>query len=526
MHDIQKKVLNIFLKNPGHEYGTRHLVKNVFPKEFEFIKQCMQNPSQDKDTIKLGKRKKAKLHRKLLYHLNKLQEENVLIMSQTKGKGEKFYILNPERDTLSKKDKELKKLMMQFGTGKRDFFKITGLERYKDLGIIKKYDETHWSNRVNSILIETDDDIQTKVQRFLPCVNDALGLHNFQNALKKTRGTKLLKLLRSIYTTSKDYNKYVNLLLDIEKIEDKEALTEFLILHCEEEPTNTFIILQSDLASIESQEKLNTIINYLSTKNMRVNFQNKAQQTQPFIIGNLGTYTIRQTDWKNYQENNTTLGLVFSETSIYVDMKRLEQKIGLKEFHAFCKKITKSFILATTDRRKNSYAYFKPVLDYEKKTPNTFFNYSYNHIKLWNYDSNNKLLLDVLSNVQEELELMSVSQETVFKSCGLPIRFKTCISSAFNSFDEEFLSSKRYDKFKIRNIKELSTTKVKERLKTREKYFKIFKQGDRVRIYREHNFEDFDIVKELKHLQKYHLPLITIDFRNKDRIINLQEFIS
>lgn len=525
MHDIQKKVLQIFLKNPGNEFGTAHLVKEVFPKQYEFVQNCLNNPSKDKDTIKLGKRKKAKLHRKLLYHLNKLENENVLIMSQVKGKGEKYYILNLERKTLSNKDKELQSLIRKYGTGSRDFFKITGLERYKDLGIIKKYDEEQWSNRVNAILLEATQDIHKKIPRFLPCINDVLGINNFEKIIDEKQGSDMLEFLHTIYDQSQDYNKYINLVINIDNIQDKNALAEFLILHCEEKPKNTFLIIQSNIETLENKERLNETVKYLSRKNLRLNFQHTIHQKHPILIGKLGTYNIKDKDWKNYKNTKNDLGLAYSETSLYVDIKRFQEKLGMKKFHEFCKKIAKSFILATSDRRNNSYTYFKPVLDYSKNNPNNFFNHSYNHIKLWNYDANNELMKEIFSQVQYELEKLSVNQETVFKSCGLPIRFKACLSSSFSSFDEEFLSEKQYKKFRIRNINEYDKFEVKERLKTREQFFKIFRLGDRLRIFREKNFKDFDIVKELEKLSTYYFSLLTYDFRNEDRVINLREFI-
>ena len=217
--------------------------------------------------------------------------------------------------------------------------------------------------------------------------------------------------------------------------------------------------------------------------------------------------------------------MAVSETSIYVDMDRFNEKLGLENFHSFTEKVTKSLLLATSTRRNKADRSFRPVLEYGKEDPKQFFNFCYNHIKIWRSDFDETgHYIDCLKSVKPDLKNLSKNQETIFKSTGLPIRFRVALSKSFSSFDADFFSSDDQN-IVIHSVKDFDKQDVKKKLKEEEKYARIFNLGSRTKIYRENNFEPSEIEKEFKRIESYQLPLITYEFRRGSRTKKLEEYL-
>ena len=172
---------------------------------------------------------------------------------------------------------------------------------------------------------------------------------------------------------------------------------------------------------------------------------------------------------------------------------------------------SKALLLATTAQRRKSDLLFAPLNKLNGSNQSKFFSYSFNYIRLWNYDVamvkneqgiNDATLIEpedfilLLNNIVEEIDEFCKSEETVFKSCGIPIRFRIYLSSAFRKFDKDFLSKRSYKKMSIRSIKDFSSDSLIADLKIREKLLDVFKGGDRVRFFRTGDFTTEEIMED------------------------------
>lgn len=546
MHAIEQKILQCFARQPGRDISTSELVKFVFSEEYFELKNYIHNEENDKEVIKIGKRRKARLHRKLLYHINKLYEEKIIKLIRTQGRGEKYFVLSKDLTSDSKKEDDANKILKSFSHFDEDKSTLFGLETYEESKIVKRFDPGNWINKINSIIIETQNKRMKEIYNLLldiyPVFNDAVALNDFEDVLDKENLQEVTSYLKKINIDTKDYNKYLNIILDLSKIKDSVKVSDFIGAYAELNPDKIFIIFKTNSKNLKNNTRfMKHIIKLFSENKIRINIFNTDMKKAPLFIGRAGTYTINDSEWELYKKftKGKTLGLCASETTLYVDVYRFfKEKRTYSEFRDFLIKSAKALLLATTAQRKKSDLLFKPLKEYNEGNQNKFFQSSYNYIRLWNYDTNVssdkknddedsfsdfESLLKVCS---EEITEFCKTEETIFKSCGIPITFKVVLSSAFRRFDKDFLSPRKYNKVTIKGMNDFHSTELIEYLKKREALCSIFKGGDRVRFFRSINFTPDETLQEFNYLMNnYRFPLITYDFNTRKGEVTLDNFI-
>jgi len=163
------------------------------------------------------------------------------------------------------------------------------------------------------------------------------------------------------------------------------------------------------------------------------------------------------------------------------------------------------------------------------------FTFSYTYIRLWNYDllfssepnddTGFVIFNDLLISAVDELDEFCKSEETIFRSCGIPIRFKVVLSSAFRRFDKDFLSPRIYKKVLIKGLSDYYSESVIRDIRRRESLYRVFKGGDRVRFFRDSRSLSEEIISEFHYLLNNHyLPFFTYDFRDLKGELTLNSF--
>lgn len=556
MHQIESRILQLFAKNPGRDISTSELVMQVFHDEHQEVQKYIYNEQKDSELVKIGRRKKARLHRKLLYHLNKLEEESFLKVTRVEGKGEKFFSLGQDKvDELkgsksSRRIKEVRNVIESVSHLDDDFSMLTGIEEYEQEKIIKRFDEKNWINKINSLILRANicsssAELYTIIHGLYPNYNDVLGIYGFEQIIDSDSLQELTNFVRKLDLDTKDYNKYLNLIIDISLIKNSVKLTDFVSAFTEINPERIYIIFRTNFKTLNNHTRfVKQMIKSYSENKIRVNIQNTDVRFAPYLIGRAGSYTIPDDEWEEYKNNfyDKTIGLCFSETSLYVDIYRFfKSKRRLSELRSFLLKASKALLLATTAQRRKSDLLFEPLNKLNGIHQSKFFAYSFNYIRLWNYDvameKNEKGLSDatliepkefvqLLHNIVEEIDEFCKSEETVFKSCGIPIRFRIYLSSAFRRFDKDFLSERAYKKMGIKNISDFSSEAMIADLKLREELLKVFKGGDRVRFFRAGNYGPEEIIDELNHIMStYNIPLLSYDFKERKGEVTLDNFM-
>ncbi|MFP4568372.1 MAG: hypothetical protein ACLFN8_05510 [Candidatus Woesearchaeota archaeon] len=544
MNKTEQKIIQTLAKKEYSDISTSNLVKEIFKEECEEIQNLIQNPQRDTDLIKLGKRNKARLHRKLLYYLSKLTEENFLKITRIEGKGEKFFALNDDKIVTDKRSHNIQRVYSSTTTIKDEVPLLTGIEQYEDERIVKRFDPQNWLTKINSFILEMQKIQNIKklydtLNELYPVFNDVIGLLNFQEIIDKHTPQELTNFIRKTDLDTKDYNKYINIIINLTNIKNYIKISDYIDLFSDINPDKIFIIFQTNTKTLSTQNRLmNNIIKRFSEKKIRINIQNLDLHKAPYLVGRAGAYTYSEEDWTDYTQNTRgkTIGICCSETSIYIDIYRtFKDKINYTSFRELIMKTSKALLLATAAQRKKSDILFKPINNLNPGYQNKFFSISYNYIRLWNYDllfnqednTDNKFLIfnDLLISTVDELDDFCKSEETIFRSCGIPIRFKIVLSSAFKRFDKDFLSPRIYKKVLIKNLQDYYNEQIIKDIRRRESLYKVFKGGDRVRFFRDIHSSPDEIISELHMLlTNYNIPLFTYDFNTLKGEVTLNSF--
>ncbi len=444
MNNITKKIMFIFSEKEAKSLSTTELVKSVFKEEYEYADKIIQDKYSDQETVKKGKRKKAQLHRKLLYYINKLVEENILFVSKIKGRGEKHYVINPginyEGGT---------KRYNQSVAGITDY-QFNMVESFEHSGQINKFDSSNWYRRLNSILVEpTKDvsDIYERITNLYMIFNDVIGINDFQKVILKNDYGEIEDFLKKISTDAEEYKRHLTLIISLKEI-SREKIIDFI--NCFEDNTNDRI---SVVIYTDKEEFLNkkSLIKSLISK--KVYIQNKKLCKSPILIGKSGVYTIKEQEYKEYLNKlkDNLIGILYGSTTVTVDYSKFRNKYS--EFRKAVMNSAKSLIIATSIQRGKSDLFFFNLNKLNGKYQNEFYRYSSNKIRIKNYfDNNNKEdFSELITSINEELAEFSKTEETIFKSCGIPTRhdIKLALNGRvrLNIMNREDLKSKKFKWF-------------------------------------------------------------------------------
>jgi len=529
MHDIEEAILNIFKNYPSKELNAEFLSKELYPKEYKIIVELAS--TEDKAKIQDAKRRKFQLHRKILYYLNKLIENNIIKVSRTAEKGEKYFILHAgEGDTII--GRGYKKIVIS-----RPSIVTTSIESYESKGVMKKYEEESWINRFNSILLECKnknaEQIYKTLSECITTVNDVIALNEFENIINTSDGEELKKFIQNISKDSDINSKTISLIINIS--EAGNNLKQFIEYYSNINPRMVNIIFNIGNKDVQKHSKiLSHIVEKFSEQKIKINFKNTDISSTPYFKGRAGIYDFDEQEWNIYSKKykGSIIGIVCSQSQIALNINKFfENYTTDTEFREAVLNAAKALLLADTIQRRKSNEYFKNINSLNNPNIAEFYHFSRNYIRFWNYDWNkdikeNDNLIELIKSSKESVDKFCHTEETIFKSCGIPIRFKIAFSSAFRNYDKKFMGERDYKKVTVKKVEDYYNGETKEFLHAREKMFEIMDGGDRLRIFRANDFKTPDIIHELGILlNTYKLPFFTYDFSGLKGIIKLTNFM-
>ena len=531
MHSIEQKILSKFKKEPLREISTTEIVREVYPEEYSKIITDISNELSDKKLANQAKRKKGQLHRKTLYHLNKLVDDEILKVTSVKGKGEKYFSLGIDEGELVIEKKHKKIIIAKPSVS-------TGLiDEYENKGIVHKFDPDSWVNKLNCILLESTnyDGINKFYSLVYNCfseINDALGLNNFEHLVQNSSSENVEEVLKKLNLDTKDYERIVSIIINVKNIHDEKKMTDFIKAYVRINPQNVVLIFKTESKEIKTYEKLfKTIVSEFAEEEIKLNIHNRKVHSAPIIIGRLGPYTLREDEWRDYEESvrGKTIGLVIANTSIAIDVHNFfKQGLDNKRFRELILRTAKTLLKISTTQIKKANDYFKRLNELNKPYNKKFFGYSKNYIRLWNYDLREKgeeHLLELLESAKQEIKNFCSTQQTIYKACGIPFKFDIMFSSVFKKYTQA-LSPRRYMKMTVRRFRDYHLPETSNFISTRERLFKIFDGCDRIRFFRSGEFTPQDVTRELIFLMNsYELSLLTYDFKERRGELKLTSFI-
>lgn len=515
MHTSEHEILKLFRNNPSKEFSTKEIVESLFPDsegDYDF---------GDREEKSKKSEEKSKLHRNVLYHLNKLVDEEILTIARVGSKGRKYFVLNLAEGEEIVFKRRRKRLFIS-----KPAERAMPIEGYEHKNILFKYDPDTWVSRVNALLIQSEkfrvNELFTTVIDCFSNVNDVICLNDFEKLIHQGEERELNAFLKDLATECDDYGRQVTIIIDIKNMADDKKILRFLEAYKLIKTERIVVIFEVRTKDLQNHwhffEKVVQI--FYETK-APLYIKNKDLQPAPHMIGRAGPYTFEPGDWQQYVDYyvHHSKGAVCGFCSIAVDVKRFFQEIRkMDEFRKIISNSLKSLFLANSAQRARSEEYFRNMLRLNTTSPTEFFYMGRNYIRFWNYgwkepDLDQQLVINLISSTKKEVRDFCLTQEAIYQACGMPTQFKVAFSCAFSEFSEKEFSRGEFSRTKINNIEELYSGRLKETMRNKEKIGSIFDGGDRVRFVRTGNRNPSEIVRELDLIiNLYHIPLVCYDF--------------
>lgn len=515
MHSSEHEILKLFRDNPNGEFSTKEIVNHVFPEEvsdYDF--------GDREERAKLSE-KKSKMHRNVLYHLNKLVDEEILAIGRVGSKGRKYFVLNLSEGEEIVLKRKRKRLFIS-----KPASRALPIEGYEHKNILFKYDPDTWISRVNALMIQADrfrvNELFTTVIDCFSNVNDVICLNDFEKLIQAGDERELNAFLKDLSIECEDYGKHITIVIDIKNMNDEKKLVRFFEAYKLIKTEKVVVIFEVRTKDLQNYwQFFEKIVQIFYETRAPLYIKNKDLQPAPHMIGRAGPYTFDSGDWKKYAEYyvHNCRGAVCGFCSIAVDVKRFFQEVRrMDEFRKLISNSLKSLFLANSAQRARSEEYFRNVLRLNTTSPNEFFYMGRNYIRFWNYgwkqpDLDQQLVINLIRSTKKEVKDFCLTQEAIYQACGMPTQFKAAFSCAFSEFSNSQFTMEDFSRTKLRNIEELYGGALKDTMKNKEKIGATFDGGDRARLVRVGKKNPPEIVRELDLIiNLYHIPLLCYDF--------------
>ncbi len=528
MHRLEISILDQFRHNPTKSFTTSELVKEVFKEEYRRVNQQLR--SSDRREKRLGRTEKGALHRKLLYHLNKLVDQQLIQVSGIKGKGEKLFCLAIDEGELIIQGGERKIIISKPGSI------ATPIDGYVRDGVMRKFKPGTWLNKHDAILLDcgrfaSTEELQQRIQHLLPTISDVLALHKAERLFKRRQEEEVRDLLYHLALDARDYDVQLSLLIDLHHVEDEKALTRCLASLLPALPAIiSFTFTTSPRYHARKEEVITTLFTLFSSAKQKLTLQNNDVFEPPLFHGRAGPYVITREDWRYYQEHVRPRadGCIVGQTNLIINVHKFFASGGTyASFREMISKACHAFFSIEEQRRRHSAEYFDVLALQSLDATKEFFKVGRDYLRFWNYDLEAaNSLPELLESVKEGTTRFSARQEVIFKSCGLPIRFRIGLSSAFPKGDPDFFTERHYRKSLLASLKDLQSRELRSYLAVRERLYAIFDGADRLRLFMAPRASREELKRMSRYLlSAYSLPSFTFDFKGKSGELKLTAFL-
>ena len=520
MHVTEFSILNLFKKNGHKELSTTEIIHEIYPDEYGEIEDILSSQFTHGDEVNSAKRSKAKLHRKVLHHLNKLVSEEILKIARQGPKGQKFFALNLAYGQEIEIERYKRKIIISQPT--IPSLPIEGLE--KD-GIVKRYEPENWINRLNSVLLnaemfDKEEDLFEALTSSFLNVNDVVGIFNVEFIFQNKSIEKISEILYFIERQCEDYGKRCSLTLNFSHIFNERKVQDSLRVFLSQKLKNVNVILDMKYREIkEFTTLLESIANDFSDAGCGLYIKNDDLYEAPFILGAAGPYTFDEKDWFNYmREFNARVPVIACcQSTITIDVYKLFQNHNPHEIRNLIINTLKTLLYANSLQRRKSQDYFDRYMRINRQFYKEFFVNSRNFIRFWNYgwkqpDIDQENVIELIKSTKSEADKFCATEEVIYKSCGMPTRFKVGFAC---SIEGESRSKRK--RIIIDDHKELQ--KFSENIKHKEILFKYFDGGDIINIHKRNRIKGSDFVRELISMTQTHkLPFIHYNLKGDEEV--------
>ncbi len=530
------EILKIFRKEPNKEFSTSHIVKEIENEEYALIQSVLSDKYSDKTKVRQAKEKKARLHRKTLYHLSNLVQKKILKQNREGKRGEKFFVLAIDAGEEIILDSLLRKSIKLIRPKIPDM-EMAGYERS---GIVHKVEEASWISRVNSILVECHmfkgfGELRNMISVCFTNINDSLALNDFQYLMNDKK--KTYSFLSGLNSKCKDYGRNACCIVKISEIKDKSTVKAILREYLRNNLKQVYFIFDMDGKNLKENELFfMDIIKLFLDYNVDLYIKNNNIHKAPYIIGKFGPYTFDDKEWELYEKElkGKLYGLLCAQSTVLVDVEKLfrENSKNIETFNELIDKIVNSLLISNSLQRRKSTEFFESLINTFQEYSKEFFMFSRNYIRFWNYGWNREnfdqeFLLNFMSSSKEKVNRFCFYEDTIYKSCGMPTRFRVAFSCVFDDFVKDVFTRRRYKQLNISDLKDFYREDILNLINVKEHLFDIFDGGDLMNINKIGSVDVKNIVREISFiLNSYNIHFFRYRFSKlKEVNISLDKFI-
>ncbi len=519
MHSTEHSILKHMKSNYSRDTATSELVKNIFNKESRQINEKINSDFTDRKEIRRLKQLKARLHRNILYHLNRLVSDGLIIVSKHGDRGEKYFRLNIEEGEEIIIEKKYKRIVIS-----RPRLPAIPVEGFERQGIIYKFEPNTWINRLNALFIKADklstiSQLKKSLKDVFSDFNDVIGIDAFEGIIQSANPNEPKQLLKHMFAECEEFGRKITLVINVEDILNEKPIIDFITELILIDKDDIKVIFDTTLKDFRRHTRFfEKIISLYSDSGQELYIKNSTLHTPPYLLGRAGPYTFTEDDWEYFKNSSKNVCIPLASTSIAVDVKKFfETGLNIRQFRRLINNILKTLLIANSSQRTRSSEYFKNILKLNMPYSRDLFKTSRNYIRFWNYGWKQEgldqgVVLELIKSTKKEVDKFCLSETSIFKSCGMPTDFKMAFSCAYTSFDER-LSDEVWRRLKINSINDLHNKQFKDHLRAKEQISRIFDGGDRMRFVRSGGTDAEEITNEIDHiLTVYKLPLFCYDF--------------
>ena len=515
---LLKQILSLFEGNPGVELNAQNIVSKVYP-EIDNFNDIIVDSYTSKIEKSDARNKISVLKRRVLYYLNKLKTKGLIDLVSVDSSGRKFYSLNQSNFATNSNNSILEK----------ESYPVLPIDSLENKNMVFRLDENHFFDRVNSILLFDYFDLSMNkllsyIHDLFSEVNDVIGLYNFERIIDSFETDDLIYFLENLNEDLEIYNKRVCLIVNFGLISDSDKFISFLEKFNFNSKGLIFIWDVNGRNFLKNSNAIGILIDKFSYFSGKLNFKNSNVTKKIFLLGKFGPYLFENDRLLNAKKEGAK-GVVVTQSSLILDVKKIHGVKKAKGLSEDIKLSAKSFLYLSNYQRKHLEVLAR------KLNSNLLFNYSNNLIRLWNYEVFDTLLdnihlLNSLDSIKNEINEFARTEEIIFMSCGLPIKFKVNLSIAYRHQDVSILNNS-FRRINISCISDLYKPDIRKRIEFFEKAISVFDNSLEVRFKRSKNFEISEVIRELNFiLNSFKIPLFCYNFSGKvGGNMNLDHFI-
>lgn len=524
MQETEFAVLELFRTNPKTEFSTSEIVELITP-GYDRIKTELLDT--DLERVASGKSRKAELHRLTLYYLNKLVRKGLLTIKTVGRNKERVFACLQDPQELSPAYRALAGLQHHTITP------ALGIEGFEDKGIVARYEPSTWVERVNSILLESTffknlKDLSSAINNTLQCVNDVVGVNNFETIIQALEPQVVVAALKALNKIAESHARHLTFIIDLTNVQKDEILLKVVKGALDSKLKHITFVFDCEVKEFQDHRQLfKDLVKLYSLAGESLFIKNQSIYNAPYIVGRAGPYTFAEREWKNYKTEflGKMPGLVCSNAAFLVDMQRLLEN-GV-EHHAggvieLMGRIAKSFLLTNAEQYERSEHFLQGLTKYSPSNVQNFFMFSRNFVRFWNYGwktpaYDQKFVISYLGESKRAVDEYCISEETIYKSCGMPTRFRIAYSCTDQPVVSKIFSKAVYERIVVKNPTDFfSDEKINNIISTKEEIFTHFDGGDRITFDRPVPRKPEDAVTEISYiLNSFRLPFFRYHFINQ-----------